>query len=112
MAISGVWTRAKSHSGRWTVRSRLIKSTVIDQFTEGCEGSGKPEPLLANSSLLRVAPRDLARGVVRLGQEALQGLEDLLGKFAVEFPNLLRVRKEGLARMLGEFGLNLDGLVE
>src|SRR6266566_8341763 len=62
--------------------------------------------------LFRVAPRYLAPGMSRLGQQSRKRLENLLGKFAVEFTDPLRLRDKGLISLLGEFGLNLDRLVE
>lgn len=59
------------------------------------QGPGTPEPLFSQHSLhqgsylLCVALRDLAPGLGHLGREAFPRLEDLLGKLAIEFTNLL-----------------------
>src|SRR6266852_3120007 len=58
--------------------------------------------------LFSVAPRYLAPGKGRLGQQSRKRLEDLL----VEFADLLRLGNKGLISLLCEFGLNLDRLVE
>src|SRR6266481_9137960 len=71
-----------------------------------------PHSLHQGGWLLRVALRDLAPGLGHLGHEAFHGLEDLFGKFAVEFTNLLRLSNKGPISLPCEFGLNLNRLVE
>src|SRR5260370_35292591 len=62
--------------------------------------------------LFSVAAAILAPGMGRLGQQPRKRLEDLLGKFAVELTNPLRLRNKGFISLLCEFGLNLDRLVD
>src|ERR1700730_3163217 len=77
----------------------------------------KPEPLFSRS--LQQASyfawrsaRGLTRGLGQLGHVSFPRLEDLLGKLAVKFTNLLRLGNKVLISPLCEFGLNLDRLVD
>src|ERR1700686_2121947 len=137
-ALLGVLLTYGSRRGSGGLRPSLIKSIVIGQFAEAtsrdrdflvnCAPASAVSPtkkrLRKNRSLcsptvcVKTAicfaqrPEDLARALGRPRQQALQGPEDLLGEFAVEFANLLRLRQKGLVSLLCEFGLNLDRLVE
>src|SRR6266851_3871765 len=87
---------------------------MLSNRSRGCKKRPRKTgaSLHQGSYLLRVAPRYLAPGKGRLGQQSRKRLEDLLGEFAVEFADLLRLGNKGLISLLCEFGLNLDRLVE
>ena len=102
--VPGLWSRMKSRREEGEIAgSRLVKSIVIGQFARDYRAPGK---LLSRSAL-----GTLARRLAHPGREALKGSEDLPGKLAVELRDPMRVRKEGLESLFGEFGLNLYGLV-
>src|SRR5258708_12858353 len=61
--------------------------------------------------LFSVAAAILAPGMGRLGQQARKRLENLSGKFAVEFTNPLRLRNKRLISLLFESRLTLHPLL-
>src|SRR5438105_2626166 len=125
-ADAGALVTVKSRSQRGSrvcgVETSQIKSNwpvrlMLAGGSREQKASGKPEPLRADRlrpkrRRFAQARRDLTRGLGHPRRKALEGSEDLLGKLAVESPDLVLLGQEALASLLGEFGLNLNGLVE
>src|SRR3981081_2573847 len=106
---AGGYSGRKRGSGPDASRPDAFKPLALVQK----KGSGKTGASLHQGSyLLDVALRDLAPGLGHLGHEAFPRLEGLLGKFAVESTNLLRLSNKAPISLPCEFGLDLDRLIE
>src|SRR3981189_3344807 len=101
--------------GESEVRTLMLQDLMLSRRSRWCKkkGSGKTGASLHQGSyLLDVALGDLAPGLGHLGHEAFPRLEGLLGKFAVESTNLLRLSNKAPISLPCEFGLDLDRLIE
>src|SRR5258705_4357033 len=103
--------------GAWSANGRFGSGCLQAARAGEKKGPGNPEPLLSTQPaprqlFPRAVLRDLAPGWGHLGHEAFQRLEDLLGKFAVESGNLLRLRNKGLICLPCEFDLYHNRLIE
>src|SRR5664279_5581591 len=102
---------------RVMMRRRSALAAILAQAHPALKkkGSGQPEPfsfdMLSRYAGLAGA-LDPARGLGPYGHEAFQPLQPLPRQFPMHLADLLRLGNEGLASLLGEFGLDLDGLVE
>ena len=95
----------------------LTKSAPIGQFARapGSEARLFAKKGSGNRSLLSLTtglhePQGLPCDVRALPGQSLERVEGLLGKAAVEFADLLRIRHRSLVSPLDEFGLDLIAL--